>query len=628
MFCEPSDSERRTETFLRLEALERRDLMSANAVPDVQALAVAGSAPYTPAEIRAAYGFNSVTFKNGTVAGTGAGETIAIIDAYGDSHIAGDLAAFDATFHLAGANLRVVNENGGANLPASSNSSWAMETSLDVEWAHAIAPGATILLVQANSSSMSDLLTAVNYARNAPGVSVVSMSWGASEFQGENSFDSYFTTPAGHTGVTFVGSSGDTGAPSLWPALSPNVLAVGGTTLSVTSSGGYISETAWSESGGGVSMYEPEPFYQHGVQSTGARTGPDVSYDANPNTGFYVYDTLGASGWYDVGGTSACAPQWSALIAIADQGRAATGQAALNGVQSQIYSLPSSDFHDITSGNNGYAAHAGYDLVTGRGSPVANLVIAGLVGATGAAPSAVVQAAQVQATVVSIRSFEAGLSHSIDEDFPSANGVDSSENSTSPAMLQAFQQFAAAQSSTLNTLIHGDAVADASVLDQTLMSSSRVSAALADLAEVTIAQGTHGVTNPQIAAAAADAAHVSRDTGKASATDSTAYDLALFGGYAGADEAHQADGQAIERLLRDLESVWSASSFDTDWDSAAVSPVAPVVAQQSVDNHASALLTVVAGLAIGLSEYAAEGRLEASSNTTSPRTWPLASGRK
>jgi subtilase family serine protease len=343
----------------------------------------------TPAQVRHAYGFDIASFKNGTVAANGNGQTIAIIDAYGDSKIASDLATFDKTFGLATANLTVVNQTGGTALPAN-NANWATETALDVEWAHAIAPGAKILLVEAKSANLSDLLGAVDYARHAAGVSVVSMSWGGSEFQGENSYDTYFTTPAGHTGVTFVGSSGDNGAPSLWPALSPNVLAVGGTTLSFSSAGNYLGETAWSGSGGSPSKYESEPSYQHGFQSTGARTAPDVSYDANPNTGFYVYSTAsgGAGGWYQVGGTSAGAPQWGALIAIANQGRALNGLAALNGVQAQIYALPSADFHDITSGSNGYKATAGYDLVTGRGSPIANLVIAGLVNSTASGAAA------------------------------------------------------------------------------------------------------------------------------------------------------------------------------------------------------------------------------------------------
>ena len=208
------------------------------------------------------------------------------------------------------------------------------------------------------------------------------MSWGSSEFYGENYYDSLFTTPAGHRGITFVASSGDSGAPGLWPAASPNVLAVGGTTLSVTGNGTYQGESGWSGSGGGYSSYESEPGFQRSAQTSGVRTIPDVAFDANPYTGFSVYDTLavgGRSGWFQVGGTSTGSPQWSALVAIADQGFLTTNRGGLTSAQVSLYTLPASDFHDETSGSNGYAAKAGYDLVTGRGSPVANQIVHDLI---------------------------------------------------------------------------------------------------------------------------------------------------------------------------------------------------------------------------------------------------------
>jgi hypothetical protein len=344
----------------------------------------------SPSQVRTAYGFNLISFSNGTVAGNGSGQTIAIVDAYDQPNLASDLATFDSTFGIAAPpSFTKVNETGGTALPAA-NASWGLEESLDVEWAHAIAPGAKIMLVEANSSSLNDLLTAVNYARNAAGVSVVSMSWGAGEFSGENSYDSYFTTPAGHAGVTFVASSGDSGSAGApeWPSVSSNVLAVGGTQLSTDGSGNYLSETAWSGSGGGISAYETQPAYQKGVvtQSTTKRTVPDVSYDGSGGSPFAVDDSYSYSGWVQVYGTSAGAPQWSALVAIADQGRALAGKASLDGptqTLSALYQLPSSDFHDVTTGSNGgYSAAAGYDLVTGRGSPRANLIVSGLVGGT------------------------------------------------------------------------------------------------------------------------------------------------------------------------------------------------------------------------------------------------------
>jgi hypothetical protein len=344
----------------------------------------------TPAQIRHAYGFDQVRLPNGAAA-DGRGQTIAIVDAYNDPRIASDLAAFDARFGLpAPPGFRKVNESGGSSLPVT-DAGWSEEISLDVEWAHAIAPAASILLVEAYSDQLNDLLAAVDYARHQPGVVAVSMSWGGSEFSGETAYDGYFTTPAGHIGgsglaggITFVGATGDNGPPASWPTVSPNVLAVGGTTLSVDSAGNYLGETGWHGSTGGPSSYEPKPGYQAAVPQLlgiGVRTNPDVAYNANPNTGFAVYDTVadssGQTGWFQIGGTSAGAPQWSALIALADQGRAAAGQGSLDGAQATLpllYALPASSFNDITSGNSGFLTLPGYDLVTGRGTPTAALV--------------------------------------------------------------------------------------------------------------------------------------------------------------------------------------------------------------------------------------------------------------
>jgi hypothetical protein len=192
--------------------------------------------------------------------------------------------------------------------------------------------------------------------------------------------------------VTFVASAGDSGASSSWPASSDEVVAVGGTTLNISSSGTYESETAWSDSGGGYSRVQLEPSYQSSVNTTGYRSIPDVAYDANPSTGFAVYTATaqsGQTGWFEVGGTSAGAPQWAALFAIADQGRGLAGKGTLDGgtqTLPTLYSLPASDFHDITSGSNGYRASTGYDLVTGRGSPIANLVVSDLVASTTTTP--------------------------------------------------------------------------------------------------------------------------------------------------------------------------------------------------------------------------------------------------
>ncbi len=371
---------------LVLEELETRTVPSASSLASPLSVATPlasshlVSAPYAPAEIAGAYGVpSSVSNPNNT--------TIAIVDAYNDPNIASNLAAFDTEWGVsAPPSFKQVNETGGTNLPAG-NADWGLEISLDVEWAHAIDPTANVLLVEASSASTSDLLKAVGYA--ASHANVVSMSWGASEFSGEtvydtgsggvtgfNGFDSY-------TNVAFVASAGDTGGEVEWPSVSPYVLSVGGTTLSIASSGATYSiksESAWSDGGGGVSSYEGKPTYQDGAQSDNARTTPDVSYDANPNSGVYVYDTYGGSGWYEVGGTSAGAPQWSAIVAQADQLRGSNNALNTATVEATLYSNPQ-DLNDVTSGSNGHAATAGYDLATGLGTPKAASVITALTNA-------------------------------------------------------------------------------------------------------------------------------------------------------------------------------------------------------------------------------------------------------
>ncbi len=286
------------------EPLETRSLLSASGLPEITASPLAQavvnvSAPYTPAEIRQAYGFSNIS-------ANGAGQTIAIVDAYDDPNILSDLKTFDSTFGLPDPLFQKVNQNGSQTQLPTANSGWGLEIALDVEWAHAVAPAAKILLVEANSSYLSDLLAAVDYASSA--AKVVSMSWGASEFSSETSYDSHFS-PQLHPGVTFVASSGDSGGRTIWPAVSPYVLSVGGTSLTIVSSANgtysYGSEKSWSGSGGGYSSFEKEPSWQYAVQSSGRRSSPDVAFDANPSTGFFVYDTYGYRGWYAIGGTSA-----------------------------------------------------------------------------------------------------------------------------------------------------------------------------------------------------------------------------------------------------------------------------------------------------------------------------------
>jgi hypothetical protein len=345
---------------------------------------------YTPAQLQQAYGFAPIQFTGG-IKGDGSGQTIAIVDAYSDPNITGDLQAFDKQFSLPAPPTFQVWAMGGAlegTDPAGPGApqSWELEESLDVEWAHAMAPGASIILVETLDATPDNLYAGVQFAASLPGVSVVSMSFGGGENFLEFSHDSTFTTPSGHAGVTFVAGSGDSGTIS-YPAASPNVLGVGGTNVNLDSTNNISSETAWSGSGGGVSQYEFLPSYQVGMVPSGTtrRASPDVAYNAGINVAVCdSYDNGATTPWSGVAGTSAGTPQWAALIAIANQGRALYGLPTLDGPSQTlplIYSAPSLDFNDITSGSNkGYSAGPGYDMVTGRGSPKADLVVYSLIG--------------------------------------------------------------------------------------------------------------------------------------------------------------------------------------------------------------------------------------------------------
>ena len=339
---------------------------------------------FTPPQMRHAYGFDLITNQ-------GAGQTIALVDAYDDANAASDLTVFSKQFNLPACTtssgcFRQLYSSG--RKPAA-NANWAVEIALDIEWAHAIAPQAKIMLVEAPSNNLSDLLAGVDFAvRN--GASVVSMSWASAEFSGERSLDNHFVA----TGVTFLAASGDNGSGVNYPAASPEVIAVGGTSLTLDKAGNYSSESAWSGSGGGLSKYEYEPLPQAQFPIAddlhGTRGVPDVSYNANPGTGYAVYDSVGVSGysgWFQVGGTSAAAPQWAALIAITNSQRVAARKANLSSTGTSLYAVGksslSTNFHAVTTGTNGSCgticdASAGYDYVTGLGTPQSKVLIPAL----------------------------------------------------------------------------------------------------------------------------------------------------------------------------------------------------------------------------------------------------------
>ena len=351
----------------------------------------------SPTQVRNAYGINGIAF--GSVTGDGTGQTIAIIDAYDNpkfasssdaaGYAASDLFAFNAQFGLpqfgtaGNPTFTKVDQTGGTNYPVA-NANWAAEIALDVEWAHAIAPKANIVLVEAGNNS-DQLDIALDYARNLPGVSAISMSYGAGEYAEQTLENGNYLTPAGHSGVTFLASTGDTGANGSFPAYSSNVVAVGGTTFTYTGSS-ITGETGWSGSGGGISAYESQPAYQKNVvtQSTTQRTTPDVSFVAGSGVSVYdSYNNGSAAPWWNLGGTSLSAPCWAGLVAITNQGRSLLGLSSLNGrtqTLPRLYSLGGATYNDITTGNNGYAAGAGYDLVTGRGTPKAAGLVSQLAG--------------------------------------------------------------------------------------------------------------------------------------------------------------------------------------------------------------------------------------------------------
>jgi hypothetical protein len=323
-----------------------------------------GAAPFSPQQLQQAYGINSVSNQ-------GAGQTIYIIDAFNDPNISRDLQTFDAQWGLPNPTLTVHKMSSRIR----NSASWGLEESLDVEWAHSIAPQANITLVEATSTSFSALFAASDWATNQGG-HIVSMSFGATDFSGESSYDYHFN----HSGVTYLASTGDVGGVVQYPSASPYVLAVGGTSLTLDSNNNYVSESAWSGGGGGTSGNEAAPGYQtsYGL-NYGGRSTPDVSFDADPNTGVYVYDTYLAGGWYEVGGTSLAAPSFAGLIALADHGRSTplssnslTTRTEYTAATGSAYA---SNYHDITTGSNGFPAGPGYDQATGVGSPQANNLV-------------------------------------------------------------------------------------------------------------------------------------------------------------------------------------------------------------------------------------------------------------
>lgn len=322
-----------------------------------------GSLPdgYGPAQFRSAYSLPSAAQRS---------QTIAIVTAYDSPNIEKDLGVYSTTFSLPVCNsasgcFKKVN-GAGENAPLPDrNALWALEASLDVEVAHAVCSNCKILLVEAASGSVSDLVAAVDTAVKL-GADVISNSWVVDEFSGETALDWHFN----RSGIAITAASGDTGYGAKWPAASSYVTAVGGTTLDLDSSNARVSETAWELGGSGCSAYESKPTWQSD-NGCAHRTVPDVAAVADPGTGAAVYDSYGYSGqrgWFKVGGTSLSAPIVAAIYALA-------GNADEVVAGSHSYANASSLF-DIQQGTNGTCspvylctAGAGYDGPTGLGSP-------------------------------------------------------------------------------------------------------------------------------------------------------------------------------------------------------------------------------------------------------------------
>jgi subtilase family serine protease len=360
---------------------------------------------FGPAQIRAAYGVDKV-------AADGAGRSIVIVDAFQSPTIQHDLDLFDQVFELPATTVQITAPDGLTpfNQADANQTGWAGEISLDVEWAHAIAPAATIKLVLAKSNDDADILSATKFAVDHNLGDVISQSFGEAEqcvapaiaAQQHQVF-----TQATLKGITLLASSGDQGAaqPSCdgstfikavsSPAVDPLVTAVGGTLLDADGlTGAYHSETTWNEpdfgagTGGGFSTLTPTPIFQKQLHLA-SRGVPDVAYNAGINTGVIaVWSTSGqgANLLFIFGGTSAGSPQWAGLTVLAAQLR----HARVGWLNPQVYALSlvkpvyNALFHDITTGDNtfqgpplitGFPAKKGWDPATGLGTPKANTLV-------------------------------------------------------------------------------------------------------------------------------------------------------------------------------------------------------------------------------------------------------------
>lgn len=320
---------------------------------------------------------------------SGGSKAIAIVDAYDDPNAYSDLQTFSAQFGVTAvtpSTFRVVYAPLGGATPGACSGApsqpatdptggWELEESLDIEYSHSMAPQAQLYLVEAQSDQLGDLLCAVTTANNlvkAAGGGEISMSWGTAEFSQESIVDPVFTTP----GIVYFASSGDSPGVS-YPAASPNVVSVGGTSIGRNpGTGTFIAESNWQVAGGGPSAYEPRPPYQASVANVvgSSRGTPDVSLNANPYTGVWVLNNFQPPAactspcWYIVGGTSVASPTLAGIVNAANN-FAASSSAEL----SALYASQAFSFNNIRIGScgpyMGYLTTSAWDFCTGLGSP-------------------------------------------------------------------------------------------------------------------------------------------------------------------------------------------------------------------------------------------------------------------
>jgi subtilase family serine protease len=335
----------------------------------------------------------------GTNHPTGGWGAIALVDAYDNPNAATDISTFDTHFGLPAANFTKVYANGNRDCSTPPpNGGWALEESLDIEWAHVFAPSAKIYLVEACSNSNADLFYAERVAAGlvaGAGGGDISNSWGQSEFSGETAYDPYFyyNQYPKVSDITFFASAGDSGCGAAYPSSSPWLVSAGGTTVNRNSSEYFSSETCWSGSGGGSSTQEKwsNSFtggntgawadYQYPIFGMSSRQTPDLAFDADPNSGVYVYSGYNG-GWYIVGGTSVASPSLAGIVNSAANKLgsyflpAANPRGYFNAEENNLlYSqLPAlanyaTNFYDVTSGSNGCFVGQSWDYCTGVGSP-------------------------------------------------------------------------------------------------------------------------------------------------------------------------------------------------------------------------------------------------------------------